>query len=81
MHEAEYHRLDESLKNAHEESQLPEAPTAQGALSDLLVRLRAGFSLNRPLDSPQLHGGKTKSTGIAPGASNPRRNNRLPSSR
>ena len=40
FHESEYHRLEQLLKDAHEQSQLPEAPTAQPALHDLLIRLR-----------------------------------------
>jgi uncharacterized protein len=40
FHEAEYLRLCAALKAAHDESTLPEAPSARPALNDLLVRLR-----------------------------------------
>jgi hypothetical protein len=40
FHEGEYRRLEGMLKEAHEKSQLPEGASAQGALNDLLVRLR-----------------------------------------
>lgn len=40
FYEAEYERLVLKLQEAWAESSLPEAPTARGALNDLLVRLR-----------------------------------------
>ena len=42
FHRSEYERLEAELKTAQEESALPERPTAQDALNDLLVRLRLG---------------------------------------
>ncbi len=40
FHEAEYERLTKKLETAHEQSTLPEMPSARPALNDLLVRLR-----------------------------------------
>lgn len=40
FHETEYLRLLEALEAAGRTSPLPEAPTARGALNDLLIRLR-----------------------------------------
>jgi predicted nucleotidyltransferase len=40
FHECEYERLVAELKTAHEQSRLPEAPSAATALNDLLVRIR-----------------------------------------
>lgn len=40
FHEAEYARLRNDLQTAFEASTLPEAPSAQPALNDLLVRIR-----------------------------------------
>jgi uncharacterized protein len=40
FHEAERMRLESVLREAHEKSSLPEAPTATAALNDLLIRLR-----------------------------------------
>ncbi len=40
FHEAEYERLTKELESAHEQSILPEVPSARPALNDLLVRLR-----------------------------------------
>jgi hypothetical protein len=42
FHQREYERLRADLVRAFEESQLPEGPSAQSALNDLLVRLRLG---------------------------------------
>lgn len=42
FHEGEYHRLRAELEEASEKSKLPEAPSGEMALSDLLVRLRLG---------------------------------------
>lgn len=40
FHEKEYERLVAELEQAHEESELPELPSAAKALNNLLVRLR-----------------------------------------
>jgi predicted nucleotidyltransferase len=40
FHRSEYERLRSALQQAHEASDLPEAPLASAALHDLLVRLR-----------------------------------------
>lgn len=40
FHQLEYDRLRGELKSAFEKSQLPEAPSAQAHLNDLLVRVR-----------------------------------------
>ena len=40
FYQREYERLRAELEQAFEQSQLPEAPSAQAALNDLLVRLR-----------------------------------------
>ena len=40
FYRGEYERLLAELKTAHENSQLPEGPTARQALNELLVRLR-----------------------------------------
>lgn len=40
FYQAEYERLTNQLQEAHDQSSLPEAPTARPALNDLLVRLR-----------------------------------------
>lgn len=40
FYEQEYLRLRAALEEAHQRSQLPEAPTARNALHDLLLRLR-----------------------------------------
>lgn len=40
FHEREYQRLVADLEVAMEESRLPDRPTSQPALNDLLVRLR-----------------------------------------
>jgi len=40
FHRGEYDRLREKLQQAHEASELPEAPRGNAALHDLLVRLR-----------------------------------------
>ncbi len=40
FHEAEYQRLTQELESAHEQSTLPEMPSARPALNNLLVRLR-----------------------------------------
>jgi uncharacterized protein len=40
FHRREYDRLSAKLKEAHEKSSLPDAPSARSALDDLLVRLR-----------------------------------------
>jgi predicted nucleotidyltransferase len=40
FHAREYERLSGELEAAHQSSLLPEAPSARGALNDLLVRLR-----------------------------------------
>jgi predicted nucleotidyltransferase len=40
FHEAEYNRLRAELEQAYLESRLPEAPSCQAALDDLLVRVR-----------------------------------------
>jgi predicted nucleotidyltransferase len=40
FHRGEYDRLREKLQQAHEASDLPEAPHGSAALHDLLVRLR-----------------------------------------
>lgn len=40
FHTREYERLVKELERAHEQSNLPEAPSARDALNDLLVRLR-----------------------------------------
>lgn len=40
FYKIEYDRLVAELKKAHEESNLPDRPTAKAALNDLLVRLR-----------------------------------------
>jgi uncharacterized protein len=42
FHESEYARLRADLERAHEQSTLPEGPSARPALNDLLVRLRIG---------------------------------------
>jgi predicted nucleotidyltransferase len=42
FHQTEYDRLRGELENAFEKSTLPEAPTAQPGLNDLLIRLRLG---------------------------------------
>ncbi|HSV14881.1 MAG TPA: nucleotidyltransferase domain-containing protein [Tepidisphaeraceae bacterium] len=42
FHRAEYDRLRAELESAYAASALPEAPSAQPALHDLLLRLRAG---------------------------------------
>jgi predicted nucleotidyltransferase len=40
FHEAEYHRLEDALRSAHKESALPEVPSSQWALDNLLIRVR-----------------------------------------
>ena len=40
FHENERNRLEQMLRSAHEQSHLPELPSATAALDDLLVRLR-----------------------------------------
>ena len=40
LHRSEYDRLRNKLQQAHETSDLPEAPRGSSALHDLLVRLR-----------------------------------------
>jgi len=40
FHESEYQRMTAALKQAYEESTLPELPSGHDALNDLLVRLR-----------------------------------------
>ncbi|XZE56494.1 nucleotidyltransferase domain-containing protein [Planctomycetaceae bacterium SH139] len=40
FHSREYERLTKELESAHEQSDLPELPSAKPALNDLLVRLR-----------------------------------------
>jgi predicted nucleotidyltransferase len=40
FHRGEYERLRKKLQEAHEASELPEAPTGGAALHELLVRLR-----------------------------------------
>ncbi len=40
FHRREYGRLQAELEAAHQESRLPEGPTARPALNDLLIRLR-----------------------------------------
>ena len=45
FHEAEYGRLVKELESAHEQSSLPEKPSARAALNDLLVRLRLARSM------------------------------------
>lgn len=45
FHQGEYHRLLRELEEAHQASSLPEVPSAQEALHDLLVRLRLKSSL------------------------------------
>jgi hypothetical protein len=40
FHRREYERLQAELEQAHADSALPEGPTAQQGLNDLLVRLR-----------------------------------------
>ena len=40
FHQREYERLTAELEQAFQQSQLPESPSAQAALNDLLVRLR-----------------------------------------
>ncbi len=42
FHEQEYERLRSELKQAFEDSRLPEVPSGSKALNDLLVRLRLG---------------------------------------
>ncbi len=42
LHQREYARLRSELEKAHQESQLPEAPSGMGALHDLLVTIRLG---------------------------------------
>jgi predicted nucleotidyltransferase len=42
FHRREYERLRHTLEQAHEASDLPEAPRGSAALHDLLVRLRLG---------------------------------------
>lgn len=42
FHRSEYDRLRNKLQQAHEGSELPEAPRGSAALHDLLVRLRLG---------------------------------------
>jgi uncharacterized protein len=42
LHEGEFLRLLGELEQAHAESKLPEAPTCEAALDDLLVRVRLG---------------------------------------
>jgi uncharacterized protein len=42
FHRAEYERLRGKLQEAHEASQLPDAPAGKAALHDLLMRLRLG---------------------------------------
>jgi uncharacterized protein len=42
FHRREYVRLRAELEAAHNDSRLPEGPTARAALNDLLVRLRMG---------------------------------------
>ena len=44
FHQREFNRLLGELKTAHEESRLPERPTAGEALNDLLVRVRLKYS-------------------------------------
>ncbi|MDB5305377.1 MAG: putative nucleotidyltransferase [Phycisphaerales bacterium] len=43
FHERQYQQLREALETAFQASRLPEAPTARGALNDLLVRMRIGI--------------------------------------
>ncbi len=40
FYRGEYERLRQVLEDAHEASQLPEAPTSRAALNDLLIRVR-----------------------------------------
>ncbi len=40
FHESEYERLTKELESAHEQSTLPEMPSARPALNNLLVRMR-----------------------------------------
>ena len=42
FHEREYERLLARLEEASRESRLPEEPSAESALNDLLVQLRLG---------------------------------------
>ena len=44
FHENEFHRLETRLKQAGEDSSLPERPTVRDRLNDLLVRLRVKHS-------------------------------------
>ncbi len=44
FYQNEYNRLTRELEGSHEESKLPEMPTARAALNDLLVRLRMNDS-------------------------------------
>src|SRR6056297_1134874 len=47
FHTREYERLTQELESAHEQSSLPEMPTARPALNDLLVQLRLKAIDNR----------------------------------
>ena len=42
FHQSEYERLRNELQQAHEASTLPETPSGNAALNDLLIRLRLG---------------------------------------
>jgi len=42
FHQKEYERLRAELEKAHQDSKLPDAPTGEGALHDLLIRIRLG---------------------------------------
>jgi len=42
FHRGEYERLQAELETAHDNSSLPDAPTARPLLNDLLIRLRLG---------------------------------------
>ncbi len=46
FHEAEYERLTNELELAHEQSSLPEMPSARAALNDLLVRLKLARAMH-----------------------------------
>jgi len=46
FHQQEYQRLTMDLRSAFEQSPLPERPTSQAALSDLLVRIRLDSSVS-----------------------------------
>ncbi|MCP9495923.1 MAG: nucleotidyltransferase domain-containing protein [Pyrinomonadaceae bacterium MAG19_C2-C3] len=47
FYKSEYERLCDELQTAHEATHLPDEPRSNGALNDLLVRVRLGWNTNQ----------------------------------